>query len=278
MEKLRPFRAPLRICEHPTTFPGRASASGGDETPARGPRGHFAPEACAIRDRCSTTDNLAAAHDAELVRRFNAGDEDAFIEIVTRHREKMFSIALGHLGNRADAEEIAQDTIIRAYRGLARFRGDSSLATWLYRIAFNLSRNRSWYFFRRHRHETDSLDCVLGDDDEATLADLIASDAPDPAREAANREFFANVTRCLGKLSAKQNEILTLRNLLDRSYEEIAETLGLSLGTVKSRIARARKNLRRLLAQTYGELEPGASLSFPWFEPSRTSGRQLKLA
>jgi len=73
---------------------------------------------------------------------FQRRDEDAFGEIVTRHRQKMFSIALSHLGNHADAEEIAQDTFIRAYRGLASFRGDSSLATWLYRIAFNLSRNR----------------------------------------------------------------------------------------------------------------------------------------
>ena len=197
--------------------------------------------------------DLAAAQDAELVRRFNAGDESAFVEIVTRHRGKMFSIALGHLGNHADAEEIAQDTFIRAYRGLARFRGDSSLATWLHRIAFNLSRSRHGSFFCRHRHEFDSLDCALGNDGQATRADLIASDAPDPAREAANREFSAQVTLCIGKLGARQREILTLRNLLDRSYDEIAEILGIGLGTVKSRIARARKNLRGLLARTYPE-------------------------
>src|SRR5690606_6066136 len=74
-----------------------------------------------------------AAYDAELVRRFNAGDESAFVEIMTRYREKIFSVALALLRNRADAEEIAQDTFIRAHRGLARFRGDSSLATWLHR-------------------------------------------------------------------------------------------------------------------------------------------------
>jgi RNA polymerase sigma-70 factor (ECF subfamily) len=244
----------------------------------RGAKRDFVTEGRSARDCRPTTANQAAAHDAELVRRFNAGDEDAFGEIVARHRGRMLSIALSHLGNRADAEEIAQDTIIHAYRGLARFRGDSSLATWLYRIAFNLSRNRSGYFFRRHRHETDSLDCALDDDDVVTLADLIASDAPDPAREEENREFSADVTRCMGKLSAHQLEIITLRNLRDHSYEEIARILGVGMGTVKSRIARARKNLRRLLAQTHGKSEPGASLSFPRFEPSRASGRQLRLA
>ena len=144
----------------------------------------------------------AALFDAALVRRFNAGDEDAFVEIVTRYRKKMFSIALRHLRNHADAEEVAQDTFVRAYRGLARFRGDSSLASWLHRIAFNLSRNRHSYFFRRHRHETCSFDCSLSDGSNTTFADLVASDVPDPAREAANREFFAYVTVCMGKLSA----------------------------------------------------------------------------
>lgn len=278
MEKLRFFRAQSRICEPLNMSPGRSSASAAEETPVRGPGLPSPPDARGVRERCSTTAGLAAAHDAELVRRFNAGDEDAFGEIVTRHRGKMFAIALGHLGNRADAEEIAQDTIIRAYRGLARFRGDSSLSTWLYRIAFNLSRNRSWYFFRRHRHETDSLDCVLGDDSTATLADLIASEAPDPARAAANGEFFEDLTRCMGKLSAEQSEALILRNFLDHSYAEIAGILGVGVGTVKSRISRGRKNLRRLLAQRYSESAPDASVSFPWLEPGRDAGRQLRLA
>ena len=214
----------------------------------------------------------AALFDAVLVRRFNAGDEDAFVEIVMRYRKKMFAIALRHLRNHADAEEVAQDTFVRAYRGLARFRGDSSLASWLHRIAFNLSRNRYWYSYRRHCHETHSLDCALRDDSRTTFADLVASDVPDPACEAAHREFSAHVTECMGKLSAPQREILTLRNLLDHSYKDIAATLGLTVGTVKSRIARARRKLRELLAQTYVGVEPGPSPSTAWFESSRRSG------
>jgi RNA polymerase sigma-70 factor (ECF subfamily) len=156
-------------------------------------------------------------YDAELVRRFNSGDEDAFVEIVARHRVRMLSVARGHLRNHADAEEIAQDTFVRAYRGLAQFRGDSSLSSWLHRIVFNLSRNRHAYFFRRHRHETDSFDCPLGESNNATIADLISSTSPDPVREETNREFLAQVADCMKKLSVRQQEVLTLRNHMDKS-------------------------------------------------------------
>lgn len=217
-----------------------------------------------------------AAHDAELVRRCNGGDEAAFVEIMTRYREKIFSVALALLRNRADAEEIAQDTFIRAHRGLARFRGDSSLATWLHRIAVNLARNRYWYFYRRRRHATLSLDCALSDDSDATFADLVATDAPNPAREAATDEFSALISTCMEKLDARHREILTLRNLLNRSYDEIAQALGINVGTVKSRIARARGNLRVLLNEACPEFPPDSAPG-DWFETARPSGR-LELA
>ncbi|MCX6955933.1 MAG: sigma-70 family RNA polymerase sigma factor [Verrucomicrobia bacterium] len=213
-----------------------------------------------------------AAVDAALVRRFNAGDESAFIEIMTRYREKIFGITLSLLRNRADAEEITQDTFIRAHRGLANFRGDSSLATWLHRISVNLARNRYWYFFRRRRQDTLSLDCPLGEDNDATFTDLVASEAADPAREAATGEFAALVDACMAKLDPRHREILTLRNLLHRPYEEIAATLGINVGTVKSRIARARENLRAQLAEMCPEFAPDSEPS-SWFEPARAGGR-----
>jgi RNA polymerase sigma-70 factor, ECF subfamily len=226
----------------------------------------------AERTARAATSKLEAQHDAELVRRFNAGDENAFVEIMTRYREKIFSVALALLRNRADAEEIAQDTFIRAHRGLARFRGDSSLATWLHRIAVNLARNRYWYFFRRKRHATLSLDCALSDESDATFADLVATDAPSPAREAVAGEFSALVTSCMEKLDARHREILTLRNLLNHSYDEIAQALGINVGTVKSRIARARGNLRVLLAEACPEMSADATPG-DWFEPARATGR-----
>ena len=213
-----------------------------------------------------------ARHDAELVSRFHNGDEAAFVEIMSRYREKIFTVAVSLLRNHADAEEIAQDTFIRAHRGLARFRGDSSLATWLHRIAVNLARNRYWYFFRRRRHTTLSLDCALDAESNATFADLIACDAADPAHEAVTHEFATLVSTCMEKLDARHREILTLRNCLNHSYDEIAQTLGINVGTVKSRIARARENLRTLLAEMCPEFAPQSEPS-DWFEPNRASGR-----
>ncbi len=213
-----------------------------------------------------------SAYDSVLVRRFNAGDENAFVEIVTRYRARMFSAALAHLRNPADAEEIAQDTFVRAHRGLSGFRGDSSLSTWLHRIVFNLSRNRHKHNFCRRRHLTLSLDCPSGGESQATFSDTIASDAPCPAQEAAACEFSDLVDLCMRKLGARQREILQLRNGLSESYADIARALGISIGTVKSRIGRARGNLRVLLAEKYPDLAPDSS-AFSFLEPIRPRGR-----
>lgn len=211
-----------------------------------------------------------AAIDSSLVRRFLAGDESAFTEVVTRYRGRIYGLTLNLLRNAADAEEITQDTFIRAYRGLGRFRGDSSLSTWLYRIALNLARNRYWYFFRRRRHNWVSLERPLSDDSQATFADVVAAPDHDPAQETVASEFSALVAACMERLDHKHREILTMRNVLDLSYEQIAQSLGINVGTVKSRIARARENLRTLLTESHPELEFALSVA-DFFLPSRVS-------
>jgi RNA polymerase sigma-70 factor (ECF subfamily) len=208
----------------------------------------------------------------ELVRRFNNGDETAFVEMMRRYQSKIFAIALRILHNRADAEEITQDTFIRAHRGLARFRGDSSLMTWLHRIAMNLARNRYWYYFRRKSQVTLSLDYSFGDEGESTFSDLLASEAPDPCREAVTNEFSNLVDRCMEKLDPGHRKALVMRNTLDSSYQEIAKALNLNVGTVKSRVSRARKNLRERLAQACPEFAADAAPS-AWFEAARSAGR-----
>jgi len=207
-----------------------------------------------------------ATHDAELVRRFLDGDESAFVEIIGRYQRKILSIALSLLRNRADAEEIVQDTFIRAHRGLAGFRGDSSLATWLFRIAVNLSHNRHRYYCRRRT--TVSLDCSLNDRSGLTIGDVVAADSSNPASEAVTDEFTTLVASCMEKLEPRQREILLLRNMLSRSYDEIAQALGINVGTVKSRIARARESLRDLLAKACPEFSRDAGPS-EWFEFAR---------
>ena len=147
---------------------------------------------------------------------------------------------------------------------MANFRGDSSLSTWLYRIAINLARNRYWYFFRRRRHDAISLDCSLSEGNNATFADLVADGGHDPAQETVAKEFAAVVDRCMESLDAPHREILNLRNVLHRSYDEIAATLQINVGTVKSRIARARENLHSRLAEAFPEFSSDASPS-EWF-------------
>ncbi len=214
-----------------------------------------------------------AAYDSILVQRFNAGDETAFIEIMQRYHARLFSLAHNLLRNAADAEEIVQDAFIRAHRGLANFRGDSSLATWLYRIALNLSRNRYWYFFRRRRQDSLSLERPPSDDSNVTFADLIASDDASPAQETATQEFVTLISLCMDKLEPSHREILTMRNVIELPYEDIAVALRINVGTVKSRIARARENLRKLLAECAPEFGP-ESVPGDFFESGRvTHGR-----
>jgi RNA polymerase sigma-70 factor, ECF subfamily len=201
------------------------------------------------------------AIDAGLVRRFTTGDESAFVEIVNRYRGKIYGLTLNLLHDGADAEEITQDTFIRAYRGLGRFRGESSLSTWLYRIALNLARNRYWYFFRRRRHQWVSLDRPIGEESDATFADLVATPGSDPAREAVTNEFTDLIASCMERLDHKHREILVMRNVLDLSYDEIARELRINVGTVKSRIARAREYLRAMLAELCPDIEPAPSLA-----------------
>lgn len=239
------------------------------------PRGSSAvrsrPAAAGREPPAAGSARAEALIDRVLVRRFNGGDEAAFVEIVDRYRERILTLARGFLRNHADAEEIAQDTFIRAHRGLARFRGDSSLSTWLHRITVNLARNRYWYFFRRQQHRSLSLDCPLRADGSGTFSELCASPEADPARQATVDEFVVIVATCMEKLDITHREMLRLRNLLHHSYDEIAQSLGINVGTVKSRIARARGKLRELIALECPEFSADAAAA-EWFEPMREAG------
>jgi RNA polymerase sigma-70 factor (ECF subfamily) len=207
--------------------------------------------------------------DEALVRRYIAGEEVAFVEIMERYHSKILAITMSLMRNRGDAEELTQDTFIRAHRGLANFRGESSLSTWLYRIAVNLSRNRYWYFFRRHRQDSLSLDCPLGGSSQATFSDLVSDGREDPSQVAAAREIDGLAQRCMKGLDTAHREVLELRNVMNRSYADIATALNINVGTVKSRIARARDNLRILICEACPEFA-GASPA-EWFLPPHST-------
>jgi len=196
---------------------------------------------------------LARDYDAELVARFKSGDERAFAEMVRRHRVSVYAMVYCIIRNREDADEVTSDTFIRAYRGLANFRGDSSLRTWLYQIAANLSRNRYWYWWRRKRSWWVSLQAPISEDNATTLSDAIQGDAMDALGEAEINELVAIVSSGMEELNDAQREIMILRCVQHLTYGEISEVLGISIGTVKSRIARARESLRLAIADASEE-------------------------
>ncbi|MEO6246798.1 MAG: RNA polymerase sigma factor [Opitutaceae bacterium] len=256
------------------------SKSANDSLPSyhRANRVSFAPPARGSSfTRSPVKNESAAAHDDKLVQRFQNGDETAFEEIMRNHREKIYLTCRALLRQHADAEDITQETFIRAHRALANFRGDSSLSTWLQRIAVNLARNHYWFHFRRRRQDTCSLERPLTEGSLETVADVVATLDFDPASAAAANEFAALINTCMERLPNCYREILTHRSILHRSYEEIGAALGINVGTVKSRIARARNRVRTLLSEMCPEFAPEAAL-LEWFESPRYGTSRFKLA
>lgn len=191
------------------------------------------------------------ALDRILVDRFKNGDAAAFDEMVGRYWNRIYSMVHQLLRNPQDAEEVTQDAFIRAHRGLDHFRGESAFSTWLYQIATNLARNRYWYWWRRKRDHSVSIDAPIGPENDLTLADVIPAEVETPDDVTVTQEFVNRIGSGMDRLGAKHREILILRNVKNLSYEEIADILGISIGTVKSRIARAREALRSKLGEDF---------------------------
>ena len=195
------------------------------------------------------TDTIDA--DELLIERIKAGDMAAYNQMVIRHYDRIFSRVLQLLNNKQDAEEVTQDAFIRAHRGLENFRGDASFSTWLYQIATNLAHNRYWYWFRRKRDQSISLDQPQCDDGSLTLENVMPCADENPAEAVVTQEFVDRVSACMQYLNDKHKEVLILRNVKNLTYDEIAQQLEISVGTVKSRIARARESLRSLLGEDF---------------------------
>ena len=183
----------------------------------------------------------------ELLRRLKCGEEAVFDDFVRDNWDRVFTRAYGLLNNREDAEEVTQDTFIRARKGAENFRGDCSAATWLHRIATNLARNKYWYWWRRKRAESFSIDSTLSEDNDLTFADTIAAEAPTPSDDMLTSEFADILPKAINSLDEKYSTILIMRAERDMSYDEIAAELNLTVGTVKSRLSRAREQLKSTL-------------------------------
>ncbi|MCP4200674.1 MAG: sigma-70 family RNA polymerase sigma factor [bacterium] len=176
--------------------------------------------------------------EANLLERHRHGDTQAFGELYQQFESMVYNLALRMSGNPADAEDIAQETFIRAYRHLGKFKGRSSLKTWVFRIAVNCSNTR---LRRRGRHLAQRVD-----DSESEL-ERAADEGRSPEERAVATDLSASVRVGLEHLPSHYREAVLLRDFEDMNYSEIAEVLGVRIGTVRSRIARGREQLRRWL-------------------------------
>jgi RNA polymerase sigma-70 factor (ECF subfamily) len=177
--------------------------------------------------------DLAEADDRMLVTEFVHGRREAFDEIVRRHRQKVYHLCYRFTGNHDDAADAAQDAFVRAFRGLARFKHDSSLGTWLYRVAVNVCLNRA----ATRRPASEPLEGVERADGRV----------PDPLESVARKERAAAVRDAIRRLPPRQRATVVLRIYHELSHEEIAGVLGGTVGAAKANLFHALGNLRRLL-------------------------------
>ncbi|MBI2392491.1 MAG: sigma-70 family RNA polymerase sigma factor [Deltaproteobacteria bacterium] len=214
-----------------------------------------------------------------FVARLRARDERAFDQLVRGYERRVYALVVRMLGNPAEAQDVAQEVFVQVFRAIEQFRGDSKLSTWIFRIAVNLSKNRALYLQRRHSGQrADNEDAhelgervPLGAAAKGTAGDVAR---PDQLVEGMQVERI--VQAAIAELEASFRECLLLREVEDMSYEEIAEVTGLPAGTVKSRIHRARAQVRLHVETKLGEqvggkvaVQHGAS---PNAAHSRTGG------
>ncbi len=179
------------------------------------------------------------AREATLVQRCASKDELACAELVGEHQRMVVQLAVNLLDDREEALDLSQEVFLRVFRTIHSFRGQSSLRTWIYRIAVNQARNRHRFWRRRHR-----ADQVSHDEHVAVHGDLISGGQATPERALAQKELAARLQRALNKLPFDQRTAIVLREIDGLSYDEIAFSLGVAIGTVKSRLTRARQALR----------------------------------
>lgn len=176
----------------------------------------------------------------ELVRAAAGGDEDAFAQLVALHEKKVYNLALRMCGNPEDAADAAQEAFLAAWKGLPRFRGEAGFSTWLYRLTSNAAIDH----LRRVKRQRGEVSLDGG----GPGLDAV-DDAPSPQAQAEETELREAVAEGLSMLSEDHRQALLLRELRGLSYEEIASELRVDLGTVKSRISRARGSLRKILVK-----------------------------
>ncbi len=194
------------------------------------------------------------AEDLRLVEALRAGSERAYEDLLARFQQPVYTLALRLLNDQSEACDVVQEVFLKVFRNIGSFRGQSSLKTWIYRITVNEAHNARRWFFRHRRREVE-LD--TDPEENRSWKEIIPDRSRSPFDVAFDREQHVMIEAALERINPIFREAVVLRDITDLSYEEIAEVLGVSLGTVKSRILRGRDALREELT---GSLEARHSL------------------
>src|SRR6201996_5187244 len=190
--------------------------------------------------------NGISEEDARILRGLRAGVDQAYEELIQRFQQPVYSVVYRLLGNPNDASDVVQDVFLKIFRSVGSFREQSSLRTWIYRIAVNEAHNHRRWFSRHCRREV-SLENER--EEQTQVLELAADPGPSPYDQALDSETRTLIEQALTHINPSFRTAVVLRDIENLSYEEIAEILQLSLGTVKSRILRGREALRRELIQ-----------------------------
>jgi RNA polymerase sigma-70 factor (ECF subfamily) len=184
--------------------------------------------------------------DAVLIRAFREGDRAAFDSLVLKHKDRVFNLCYRLLGEYEEANDSAQETFIKVYGSLKKFRLESAFSTWLYRIAVNTCKNKLKSSAFRQKRKMVPMDNPVSDN-RAQSGLGIQDESQSPAMELEKKERMRIIQEAINALPSEQKEVVTLRDIEGFSYEEVAQITGFNLGTVKSRLARARQDLRKKL-------------------------------
>jgi RNA polymerase sigma-70 factor (ECF subfamily) len=203
-----------------------------------------------MRDSVRSAMSNISIDDAVLVEQCRVGDSFAMERLVLKYQNRIYNVILKICTNPDDAAELTQDTFVKVIEAINEFRGQSSFYTWLFRIAVNLTLN---YCQRGTKFGLKSLDAQEygPDGSEQALKEFLSDDGSlDPAAVAQNKELTEIAIKSLSKLDDSQRAVIVLRDVEGMNYAQIASVLGTELGTVKSRLSRARGNLRKILEST----------------------------
>jgi RNA polymerase sigma-70 factor (ECF subfamily) len=187
-----------------------------------------------------------ASGEAALIQRCAAGEEVACAELVAGHERMVYTLALHLLGDRDEALDLSQEVFLRVFRTIHSFRGQSALKTWIYRIVVNQARNRQRFWRRRRRADQVSLDQHVAEHGDLRQP----GDGSSPDRAFVRKELASKLWSALNALPFDQRTVVVLREIDGLSYDEIAFSLGVAVGTVKSRLTRARQVLRHQLRES----------------------------